>query len=76
MVYRKSHVAICGVNCRSVHMADSDAYPGAPRWVRVFAIAALVVAGLFVALHLTGHGPGEHFHSHHTEHPMHEGAQP
>ena len=33
---------------------------GAPRWVRVFGIIAVVLALLFVVLHLTGHGFGSH----------------
>ena len=31
-----------------------------PRWVKLFAIAITVVALLFVALHLTGHGFSSH----------------
>jgi len=42
------------------HMADSDRYPGTPRWVKVFGIFALVLVLLFVVLHLTGHGLGDH----------------
>jgi hypothetical protein len=29
---------------------------GAPRWVKVFGIIAIVLVMLFVALHLSGHG--------------------
>jgi hypothetical protein len=41
-------------------MANPPAYPdtGAPRWVKVFGIIALVLILLFVILHLTGHGFG------------------
>ena len=42
------------------HMADLDRYPGVPRWVKVFGIFALVLVLLFVVLHLTGHGLGDH----------------
>jgi len=43
-------------------MADQPRYPGTPRWVKVFGIAALVVILLFVILLLIGggHGPGRH----------------
>ncbi len=43
-------------------MANPPRYAGAgtPRWVRVFAIIAVVLIVLFVALHLTGHGFGGH----------------
>jgi hypothetical protein len=33
---------------------------GAPRWVKVFVIIAVVVAALIVIMLLTGHGPGRH----------------
>jgi hypothetical protein len=35
--------------------------PPAPTWVKVFAIVAVLVALVVVALLLAGHGPGEHF---------------
>ena len=41
---------------------DTDT-AGTPRWVKVFAIVALLVVLLFVVLMLTGrgdHGPGRH----------------
>lgn len=44
-------------------MADSSPdqeTPGTPRWVKGFGIAALVLLGLFVCLHLSGHGFGHH----------------
>jgi len=41
-------------------MADLDRYPGTPRWVKVFGIFALVLVLLFIILHLTGHGLGDH----------------
>ena len=34
--------------------------PATPRWVKVFAIIAVVVAAAFVILHLVGGGPGRH----------------
>ena len=33
-----------------------------PRWVRVFGVIALLLLLLFVVLHLTGHGFGDHLH--------------
>jgi hypothetical protein len=33
---------------------------GAPRWVKVFGIIAIVLVLLFVVLHLSGHGFGGH----------------
>jgi len=45
-------------------MTDSPRYPGAPRWVKVFGIIAIVVVLLLVVLKLTGHhGPGRHMRS-------------
>jgi hypothetical protein len=41
-------------------MADSERYPGTPRWVKVFGIFALVLVLLFVVLHLSGRGLGDH----------------
>ncbi len=50
-------------------MADLPAYPGTPRWVKVFGIIALAVVLLFVTMMLAGmlagggsggHGPGRH----------------
>lgn len=39
-----------------------EASTGAPRWVKVFGIIALIVLLLFVVMLLTGggHGPGRH----------------
>jgi hypothetical protein len=34
--------------------------PNTPRWVKVFGIVALVLVLLFVIVHLTGHGLGNH----------------
>ena len=46
---------------------DSKGASGTPLWVKVFGSISLVVALLFVVLHLTrgpgGHGPGRHFPS-------------
>ena len=37
---------------------------GAPRWVKVFALVAVVIVALFIVLAITGrggeHGPGRH----------------
>ena len=33
-----------------------------PRWVKVFGLVALVLAGLFAAVHLAGFGLGGHMH--------------
>lgn len=48
-------------------MADRPPYPGAPRWVKVFGIIAVVVVLLFIILMFTrgpgGHGPGRHLPS-------------
>jgi hypothetical protein len=41
--------------------ADEERPPAMPRWVRVFAAALVVLALLFVAMHLRGgHGPRRH----------------
>ena len=34
--------------------------PGTPRWVKVFAIIVIVLVLLFVILHLSGRGFGDH----------------
>ena len=42
-------------------MAEPPAYPGAPRWVKVFGIIGIVLILLGVISFLTGHGPpGRH----------------
>jgi hypothetical protein len=41
-------------------MANRPPYPGAPRWVKVLGIIAIVVVLLFVIMLLAGHGPGRH----------------
>jgi len=41
-------------------MADSSAYPGAPRWVKILGIITLALAVVFVVVHLAGGG----FHHH------------
>lgn len=41
-------------------MAESPEYPGAPRWVKVFGIIALALLLLFLIVHLSGHGLGNH----------------
>jgi hypothetical protein len=37
-----------------------------PRWVKVFAIVAIVLVLLFVIIHLAGGGLGGHTHGDHT----------
>ena len=48
-------------------MADQPAYPGTPRWVKVFGIIALILVLLVVIIIVTGlggeHGPGRHLPS-------------
>lgn len=39
--------------------SDADLNP-TPRWVKVFAILAGLIAVAFVILHLAGGGPGRH----------------
>ena len=39
---------------------DRESPPGAPRWVKVFGIIALVLVLLFVVTHLAGGGLGSH----------------
>ena len=36
--------------------------PSTPRWVKVFGIIVIVLILLFVILHLTGNGFGDHMH--------------
>lgn len=48
-------------------MADSPSYPGAPRWLKVCGIIAIVLVLLAVIIVVTGaggpHGPGRHMQS-------------
>jgi hypothetical protein len=39
-----------------------NGYTGTPRWVKVFGIIFIVLVLLFVILHLTGRGLGDHIH--------------
>jgi hypothetical protein len=41
-------------------MAESPAYPGAPRWVKVLGIITLALVVLFVVVHLAGGGFRHH----------------
>jgi hypothetical protein len=43
-------------------MADSSAYPGAPRWVKFLGVISAVLAVAFVAIHLAGGGFRHHSH--------------
>lgn len=43
-------------------MADSPAYPGTPRWVKVLGLFSLVLVVVFVAVHLAGGGFRHHGH--------------
>jgi hypothetical protein len=36
--------------------------PETPRWVKAFGLVALVLVGLFAAVHLAGFGLGGHLH--------------
>ena len=40
--------------------ADRNLAPSAPRWVKGLGIIAIFLGVLFVVLHLTGHGFGDH----------------
>ena len=66
-------------------MADSPSYPdtnrarpnrgpiaGLPRWVKVFLIVFIALVLLFVVLHLTGNGFGDHMHMSTIEHGVHQ----
>lgn len=48
-------------NPRTTHDGD-DAYPGPPRWGKVFGILFAIVVATIVLLHLTGHNPGARLH--------------
>jgi hypothetical protein len=43
-------------------MADSRAYPGTPRWVKVLGVISLTLVLVFVAVHLAGGGFQHHGH--------------
>ena len=42
---------------RAVVEAEDESPPSAPRWVKVFGIALLVLLVVALAMHLTGHAP-------------------
>lgn len=44
-------------------MADQSDYPGMPGWVKVFGIIALVLVFVFIVVHVSGHGIGNHLPS-------------
>ena len=63
MTDRPRHPDAPGSGDRDVNPADRSTQPGAPRWVKVFALVAVVLIVLLGALHLTGNGlgsPGSH----------------
>jgi hypothetical protein len=41
-------------------MAESPAYPGAPRWVKILGIVSLALVVAFVVVHLAGGGFRHH----------------
>ena len=43
-------------------MADSPAYPGTPRWVKVLGLISVALVVVFVVLHLAGGGFRHHGH--------------
>lgn len=43
-------------------MADSPAYPGMPRWVKIFGMISLALVVVFVVVHLAGGGFQHHDH--------------
>jgi hypothetical protein len=49
---------IDGLEASLMHSRGSTT--SAPRWVKVFAIVAVLVIALFVILHLAGRGLGDH----------------
>jgi hypothetical protein len=56
-------VGVLKLATEGTHMVDPAAYPGTPRWVKVFGIIALLVVLLFVILLFARgphRGPGDH----------------
>ena len=43
-------------------MADSPAYPGTPRWVKVLGLISVALVVVFVAVHLASGGFRHHGH--------------
>ncbi len=39
---------------------DLEPDPSTPRWVKLFAVAGIILALLLAVMLLTGHGPGRH----------------
>ena len=50
------------------HMPNRGSPPSTPRWVKVSVIIFIVLVVLFLILHLTGHGFGDHMHMSILEH--------
>jgi hypothetical protein len=44
------------MSMEATYMTESQPYPGAPLWVKVFGMMALLAIALFVVLHLLGGG--------------------
>jgi hypothetical protein len=44
------------MSMEATNMTESQPYPGAPRWVKIFGMMALLAVLLFAVLHLLGGG--------------------
>lgn len=54
-------------------MRSRGSTTGPPRWVKAFGIMAILLASLFVILHLAGYGLGGHAqHGSAMDHGMHQ----
>jgi len=58
-----THMADSPNSTRRTHVRPTNSLaPSTPRWVKVLGIIIIVLVVLFVLMHLTGHGFGDHMH--------------
>lgn len=57
-----THMAAPSSNSNTRVRPDRTSPPSTPRWVKVSVIIFIALVLLFVIMHLTGHGFGDHMH--------------
>jgi hypothetical protein len=63
-----THMAVRSSNSSTRVRPDRNSPPSTPRWVKVSVIIFIVLVLLFVIMHLTGNGFGDHMHMSTIEH--------
>jgi hypothetical protein len=61
-----------GPDGRSTPSTAPNRSASTPRWVKVFVLIAIILVVLFVILHLTGNGFGDHMHMSAIGHRAHQ----